>query len=59
MGKAEERSWIHCARLCEENLIWFEGMLVVVGEELTSTGILCLLYIIKLKCKVLIDILHE
>lgn len=34
-------------------------MPVVVGEELTSTGILCLLYIIKLKCKVLIDILHE
>ena len=38
MGKAEERGWVHCLGLCEESLIWFEGMPVVVGDELMAAG---------------------
>ena len=38
MGKAEERGWFHCAGLCEENLIWFEGMPVVIGDKSMAAG---------------------
>ena len=40
MGKAEERGWVHCVGLCEESLIWFEGVPVVVGDELMAAGFL-------------------
>lgn len=33
MGKAEERCRMDCVIVCEESLIWFEGMPVVVGES--------------------------
>ena len=33
MGKAEERCRVDCVGLCEESLIWFEGMPVVIGGE--------------------------
>lgn len=33
MGKVEERCRVDCIAVCEENLIWFEGMPVVVGYE--------------------------
>ena len=39
MGKAEERCWFHFAGLCEESLIWFEGMPVVVGDEPMAAGL--------------------
>lgn len=39
MGKAEERCRFHFAGLYEESLIWFEGMPVVVGDELMATGL--------------------
>ena len=39
MGKAEERGWVDCVVVCEESLIWFEGMPVVVGDELMTAGI--------------------
>ena len=39
MGKAEERCWVDCAVVCEESLIWFEGMPVVVGEEPMAAGL--------------------
>ena len=38
MGKAEERCWMDRIELCEESLIWFEGMPVVVGDEPVATG---------------------
>lgn len=39
MGKTEERSRVYCAGLCEESLIWFKGMPVVVGDEPMATGL--------------------
>ena len=33
MGKAEERCWMDRIVVCEESLIWFEGMPVVAGGE--------------------------
>ncbi len=30
MGQAEERNWMDLVGLCEESIIWFEGMPVVV-----------------------------
>ena len=38
MGKAEERCRLDCAIICEENLIWFEGMPVVIGDESMAAG---------------------
>ena len=38
MGKAEEWGWVDCTVVCEENLIWFEGMPVVVGDEPMAAG---------------------
>ena len=38
MGKAEEWCRMDRAVVCEESLIWFEGMPVVVGDELMTTG---------------------
>ena len=40
MGKAEERRWVDCAVVCEESLIRFEGMPVVVGDEPMTAGFL-------------------
>ena len=37
MGKAEERCRVDRIELCEESLIWFEGMPVVVGDEPMTT----------------------
>ena len=39
MGKAEERGRVDRVELCEESLIWIEGVPVVVGDELMTTGI--------------------
>ena len=39
MGKAEERCRMDCAVVCEESLIWFEGMPVVVGDEPMAAGL--------------------
>ena len=39
MGKAKEWSWVDCAVVCKESLIWFEGMPVVVGDELMTAGL--------------------
>ena len=39
MGKVEERCRVDCIAVCEENLIWFEGMPVVVGYEKMTEGI--------------------
>mgnify|MGYP006988977735 CR=1 FL=1 len=39
MGKAEEWRRVDCFVVCEESLIWFEGMPVVVGDELTAAGL--------------------
>ena len=41
MGKAEERGWVDCVVVCEESLIWFEGMPVVVGENADGRGLFC------------------
>ena len=38
MGKAEERCWVDCVELCEESLMWFERMPVVVGDEPMAAG---------------------
>ena len=38
MGKAEERCWVDCVELCEESLMWFEGMPAVVGDEPMAAG---------------------
>lgn len=45
MGKAEERCRVDCVVVCEESLIWSEGMPVVVGDEPMAAGFLYLLYI--------------
>ena len=45
MGKAEEWCRMDRAVVCEESLIWFEGLPVVVGDELMAAGVLCLLYV--------------
>ena len=37
MGKAEERCRMDCVVVCEESLIRFEGMPVVVGDEPMAT----------------------
>ena len=39
MGKTEERCRMGRIELCEESLIWSEGMPVVVGDELIATGL--------------------
>ena len=39
MGKAEERCRVDCAVVCEEGLIWFEGLPVVVGDEPMAAGL--------------------
>ena len=39
MGKAEERCRVDRAVVCEESLIWFEGMPVVVGDEPMAAGL--------------------
>ena len=39
MGKAEERCRVDRIELCEESLIWFEGMPVVVGDEPMTAGL--------------------
>ena len=38
MGKAEERCRVDRIELCEESLISFEGMPVVVGDEPMTAG---------------------
>ena len=38
MGKAEERGRVDCFIVCEESLIWFEGMPVVIGDEPMTAG---------------------
>lgn len=38
MGKAEERCRVDRVELCEESLIWFEGMPVVVGDVPMAAG---------------------
>ena len=43
MGKAEERGGVDCAELCEESLIWFEGLPTVVGGEPMAAGFFCIL----------------
>ena len=52
MGKAEERGRFHFAGLCEESLIWFEGMPVVVGEEPMATG---LFYLVVFCCFIVVS----
>lgn len=59
MGKTEERCWVDCIVVCEESLILFENMPVVVGDEPMTAGVLCLLYVSELKYKTLIDIMHK
>jgi hypothetical protein len=39
MGKAEERCRVDCTVVCEESLIWFEGLPVVVGDEPMAAGL--------------------
>ncbi len=39
MGKAEERCRVDRIELCEESLIWFEGIPVVVGDESMAAGV--------------------
>ena len=46
MGKAEERSRMDWIVVCEESLIWFEGMPVVVGDKPMAAG---LFYIDKVR----------
>lgn len=38
-GADEERNRMDCAVVCEERMIWFEGMPVVVSDELMAAGI--------------------
>ena len=38
MGKVEERCRVDRIELCEESLVWFEGMPVVVGDEPMAAG---------------------
>ena len=38
MGKAEEWCRLDCIVVCEESIIWFEDMPVVVGDEPMATG---------------------
>jgi hypothetical protein len=38
MGKAEERCRVDRAVVCEESLIWFEGVPVVVCDERMAAG---------------------
>ena len=52
MGKAEEWGRVDCTVVCEESLIWIEGMPVVVGNEPMTAGFLCLLCIIFIVSKV-------
>ncbi len=45
MGKAEERCRVDCVVVCEESLIWLEGVPVVVCNERMAMGLfLCLSY---------------
>ena len=46
MGKVEERCRVDRAVVCEESLIWFEGMPVVVGDKPMAAG---LFYIDKVR----------
>ena len=39
MGKAEEWCRMDRAVVCEESLIWFEGLPVVVGDEPMAAGL--------------------
>ena len=39
MGKVEERCRVDRAVVCEESLIWFEGMPVVVCDERMAAGL--------------------
>ena len=39
MGKTEERCRVDCSVVCEESLIWFEGMPVVVCDERMAAGL--------------------
>ena len=39
MGKAEERCRVDCIVICEESLIWFKGMPVVIGDEPMAAGL--------------------
>ena len=38
MGEAEERNWMDQFGFCEESLIWFEGVPVVVCDEWMAAG---------------------
>ena len=38
MGKVEEQCRVDCIVVCEENLIWFEGMPVVVCVMWVAAG---------------------
>ena len=49
MGKAEERSRVDRIVVCEERLIWFEGMPVVVGDESMAAG-LFLIIVLRYMC---------
>ena len=59
MGETEERCWVDCIVVCEESLLLFENMPVVVGDEPMAAGILCLLYVLKLNYKTTMGILHK
>lgn len=39
MGKTEERCRVDCVVVCEESLIWFESVPVVVGDEPMTAGL--------------------
>lgn len=41
MGNAEERCRVDRAVVCEESLIWFEGVPVVVCDERMAVGLFC------------------
>ena len=41
MGKAEERCWVDRFIVCEESIIWFDGMPVVIGDEPMTAGFFC------------------
>lgn len=41
MGKAEERCRVDRVVVCEESLIWFEGVPVVVCDERMAAGLFC------------------
>lgn len=45
MGKVKEWRRVDCVELCEESLIWFEGVPVVVGDEPMAAGFFCVSYI--------------